>query len=169
MTMQRNPVYYISNIILPLFLLSTMVLASTLPSVELLNERMSISLSLVLTVVAVKFTTASYLPPVGYLTSLDKYVLASLLFVLCVALENCILMMYVCVGHCVHIPDEVLAGANEVEVYIAAALLSAWLLFNLKYVVVAWCGDCWPWTVRASKYRPLGLTSRSGLLQQGDS
>merc|ERR1712046_324640 len=123
LTAQRKPRYYMSNIYMPLFALCCTSLASTIPPVDALSDRMSISLTIVFTVVAVKITVGTYTPPVGYNTYLDLYVLVCLGFTLSVALENVLLLTYVCHGHC-HPPleDDILSLANDIETPLVTTL-----------------------------------------------
>ena len=51
-------------------------------------DRLSVTLTLMLTAVAYKFIVASALPQVSYLTSLDTYVLVCFLFLFLISVEN---------------------------------------------------------------------------------
>ncbi|KAL6069133.1 hypothetical protein QOT17_007669 [Balamuthia mandrillaris] len=55
---------------------------------DALPDRMSITLTLILTVVAFKYSVSDNLPKINYMTLLDKYVLVSFLFLYAMGLEN---------------------------------------------------------------------------------
>lgn len=65
---------------LPNFLLSVLVFTSWAIPAEELADRLSVTLTLVLTSVAFKYMVAQELPKISYLTLLDKYILMSFFF-----------------------------------------------------------------------------------------
>ena len=72
---RRESAYYLWNIALIDFLLVLTSLAVLLVPAEEFADRMSMSLTLLLTAVAFKQVVSMHLPSISYLTSLDKYVL----------------------------------------------------------------------------------------------
>jgi hypothetical protein len=58
-----------------------------------LGDRASVTLTLLLTLVAQKFTLSPDVPKISYLTFLDKYILSCLLLVILVAIENMIVII----------------------------------------------------------------------------
>ena len=85
---QRRAAYYMWNIALPNFLLSVLVFTSFAIAEEDLADRLSVTLTLVLTSVAFKYMVAQELPRINYLTLLDKYVLLSFVFLALVGVQN---------------------------------------------------------------------------------
>jgi hypothetical protein len=58
-----------------------------------LGDRAGITLTLLLTLVAQKFTLAPDVPKISYLTFLDKYILSCLLLVILVSIENIVVII----------------------------------------------------------------------------
>lgn len=92
--LERKPHYYICNVIFPMAIISFLALCSfsyNSDGTELAtNDRLGITLTMLLTAVAYKFVVASALPILSYNTLLDKYVLACFIFILLVSAENAI-------------------------------------------------------------------------------
>ncbi|CAK9008561.1 unnamed protein product [Durusdinium trenchii] len=85
---ERRAAYYIWNIALPNFLLSMLVFTSFAIPKEDLADRLSVTLTLVLTSVAFKYMVAQELPRISYLTLLDTYILVSFAFLALVGGQN---------------------------------------------------------------------------------
>ena len=87
---RRKYIYYLWNIAAMVNMIS--ILAFTSFSIERddIGKRLSVSLTLLLTVVAFKNFVSSILPKVSYLTLLDKYVLFNVAFIFFVAVENAV-------------------------------------------------------------------------------
>jgi len=90
---ERNPWYYLANVVVPLFLIVMLSMCAFALPVSDLSDRMSVVLTLVLTSVAFKYVVAGYLPKMSYMTFLDKYVLISFVMLCGVALENCVMFI----------------------------------------------------------------------------
>lgn len=85
---ERQPWYYLSNIVLVLFLITLMAAYTFSIDVTDAASRLELNFTLVLTSVAFKYTVSSYLPRITYLTLMDKYVLATFVFLGVVGFEN---------------------------------------------------------------------------------
>jgi len=85
----RKPTYYLSNVALPVFLLTLFCMSVFFFDTTDLAGRLSVVLSLILTSVAFKYVIAGYLPKVPYSTLLDKYVMWSFCTLFAVGIENC--------------------------------------------------------------------------------
>lgn len=72
--------YYLYSVAFPLFIITLSVCLAFLMSAEELADRLSVDLTLLLTAVAYKLYLGSCLPPVSYLTRLDVYTMASLVY-----------------------------------------------------------------------------------------
>lgn len=88
----RRPAFYLSNVVMPMTLLT--LLGPLSNAVEAdgslmgTGDRLSVSLTLLLTAVAYKFIVATSLPQVSYLTALDVQVLLCFAFLVVSAIEN---------------------------------------------------------------------------------
>ena len=88
----RRPYFYMSNVVLPMTLLT--LLGPLSNAIEAdgspmgTADRLSVSLTLLLTAVAYKFIVATSLPQVSYLTALDVQVLLCFGFLVLSAIEN---------------------------------------------------------------------------------
>ena len=83
-----------------------------------MSSRLSTTLTLVLTAVAYKYVVAQMVPPIGYDTILDRYVMLCFIFLSFVAAENCLAFQFK------HI--------SEREVIIGWALFGSFWIFNLR-------------------------------------
>jgi len=90
MQFRRDPSAHLFNIALPLFLINLISLGAFAVAPDEPADRLSISLTMVLTSVAFKLQISASLPPISYLTLLDWFVLTSFIFVSCIAGENII-------------------------------------------------------------------------------
>ncbi|CAM9106402.1 unnamed protein product, partial [Ectocarpus fasciculatus] len=90
--LERKAGYYVSNVVIPLAVLT--LLGPLSNAVEAdgsalgTGDRLSVTLTLILTAVAYKFVVAASLPQVSYLTLLDLHVLACFAFLVVNAVEN---------------------------------------------------------------------------------
>ena len=129
-TLNRRYGYYVTNVFLKMTMI-TYLTAVTAGAIDASGERMStadrlsVTLTLMLTAVAYKFIVASSLPQVSYLTSLDTYVLVCFLFMLLISVEN--VVWPACTA--------ALAGVEPFdEIYIMLIYLGGFTLFNLVYL-----------------------------------
>lgn len=88
---QRNPVHYLVQVLLVVFLLVAASFSVVGVPVGDVADRCSITLTLALTVVAFMSYIQSWCPPTPYLTLLDIYILGSLLVICVVMIENFII------------------------------------------------------------------------------
>jgi hypothetical protein len=90
----RRPMYYMSNVVMPMTLLTLLgPLSNSIEADGALMgtaDRLGVSLTLLLTAVAYKFIVATSLPQVSYLTALDVQVLLCFAFLVLSAIENCV-------------------------------------------------------------------------------
>ncbi|CAE7380348.1 unnamed protein product [Symbiodinium sp. CCMP2592] len=88
--MQRVPKYYFLNIVVPMCSIVAMSACYTQIKATEIADRLSTSLTLVLTAVAYKYLVAQMVPAIGYSTWLDWYVLMCWFFLAGIVLENCL-------------------------------------------------------------------------------
>jgi hypothetical protein len=91
MNVTRKIGFYVLNVIIPVFLLVNLSFASFFIDAMELTDRLTVTLTILLTLVALKYVIVQYLPTTSYVTYLDKYVLCSFIYVTLVALQNVIM------------------------------------------------------------------------------
>ncbi|XP_078360747.1 cys-loop ligand-gated ion channel-like [Oculina patagonica] len=87
---RRKNGYYLWNIAMIIFLIDILSFCSFSVEISSPSDRLSVTLTLLLTAVAFKFVVSQSLPTISYLTLLDKYVLSGLVFLCCMAIENAV-------------------------------------------------------------------------------
>ncbi|XP_019617103.1 PREDICTED: acetylcholine receptor subunit beta-like 1 [Branchiostoma belcheri] len=85
---QRKSAFYNWNTVLILFLIMALSFTVFFIPVEDYKDRLGVIFTLLLTTVAFKLVVSQYLPTVSYLTLLDKYVLACIIFQWVVAVQS---------------------------------------------------------------------------------
>jgi len=84
----RQPDFVLINIALPVtFFVPMAALMFCVPR-QVLDGRLSVTLAIVITSIAHKFTMSTMVPAVSYLTFLDKYVLASLAIIMLITFQS---------------------------------------------------------------------------------
>lgn len=122
MTVKRYPTFYLWNVVMPTNMLVILAFSSYL--MEELSDRLNITLTLLLTLVAFKLGINSYLPTTSYLTLLDKYSITSFVYLGVVFASNIVIFI---------IKDE---SAN---VIIGGFVSGLWVLLNFM-------GGLWAYT-----------------------
>lgn len=134
--MARQTGYYWTNVAVPMAVLTCMstMSAAVEPNGERLPtaDRLSVSLTLLLTAVAYKFVVASSLPTVSYWTMLDKYVLLCFCFILSFSLENVIYPGLLVDRSDPDNPEEIIP-----EIWLVGGYLALFTLFNIYFLIVA--------------------------------
>ena len=72
----RQPTFYLLNVGLPVFFFAPMAMLQFGVPRDQVDARLSVSLAIVLTATAHKYTVSSLVPAVSYLTYIDKYTLS---------------------------------------------------------------------------------------------
>merc|ERR1712134_237751 len=87
---RRRSSYFVWNVMIPVFLISSV--GCTVYGIPMsdLADRLSVTLTLMLTNVAYKITVADSLPQLGYLTYLDYFTVFNFVFLVILAFENLI-------------------------------------------------------------------------------
>jgi len=119
----RTVTYYIYNVMVIMFLLVMMAATSFAVPLTDAGGRLSVSLTLVLTSVAFKFSTAQNIPKVGYNTYLDVYLFVCFAFLSLIVAENAVVAR--------------LNLSQRDENIFIIAIGSLWVLFTLIEVVLA--------------------------------
>eukprot|EP00316_Scyphosphaera_apsteinii_P015692 CAMPEP_0119344888 /NCGR_PEP_ID=MMETSP1333-20130426/107201_1 /TAXON_ID=418940 /ORGANISM="Scyphosphaera apsteinii, Strain RCC1455" /LENGTH=400 /DNA_ID=CAMNT_0007357337 /DNA_START=684 /DNA_END=1886 /DNA_ORIENTATION=- len=88
---KRRPGFIIINVALPSLVIAMLPQFVFFVEVELVSDKLSISVAILLTAVALKFATAQYLPQIPYLTLVDKFVLTNSLIIVIATVFNAVL------------------------------------------------------------------------------
>jgi hypothetical protein len=88
---QRRPGYALINVALPMAGVATLCFVQFLLPVTDITDRLSISLTLLLTAAAYKFAISTMIPAISYLTMLDRYVLVCTGVIFAIVLESAVL------------------------------------------------------------------------------
>jgi len=124
----RRPGYYLWNVFFMVFVLGSLSFtAYAVPAGEV-ADRLSVLLTLVLSVVAFKYVLAQALPAISYLTMLDKYNIAAVATMFIIAISVSV------------IPNLGLEDDDLLRVDRAAAIVCGvlWLFANLWFLATAW-------------------------------
>eukprot|EP00794_Sanderia_malayensis_P003123 gene3123-3591_t len=85
---RRHSTHYLYNIALIMLLITTLTFASFTLDPNSPADRLSITLTLLLTSVGMKYVANGYVPQMDYLTLLDKYIIISMAFQFFVGVQN---------------------------------------------------------------------------------
>lgn len=129
-TIQRHVGFYVYNIIFPVFLLVILSCISFCLGIDELSNRMQITLTLLLTLVALKYVVCQYLPTTSYMTYLDIYVLISFLFMTIVALQN--VLCYMMTINMIHAEEHTQVLFNKISGY---TIMSLWMICNAMTII----------------------------------
>ena len=87
---KRNYTFFIVNVMVVITLIITLSWTSMLIHPDQLDERLSVTLTLLLTAVAFKFVVVESLPKLSYLTYLDMFLFSALFYLVVVIAESAI-------------------------------------------------------------------------------
>eukprot|EP00729_Bicosta_minor_P017839 gene17839-4579_t len=121
---ERRWGYYVWNVVLPSFIFTSLAFLSLLIPDEDLADRLSVTLTLMLTSAAYKIVAANAVPDVPFLTYLDTYCVTCLVFSVLVSVQNAIVCHYT-------------SHVENINLWSGISLLAAWLLYNM-YTAVKW-------------------------------
>jgi hypothetical protein len=130
LTFKRNASYYNWNVSSIMFLISSFALTGWAIEVDSPSDRLGVDFTLLLTAVAFKLVIASMLPPVAYLTVLDKYVMLCLFFISVATVAHALVPAI--------FAEEAAVDADVIVFY---AMAGFWLSVNLLYLLMC-CGMC---------------------------
>ena len=133
-TLARKAGYYFSNVCIPMCFISVLSLVSL--SIDMdgsylgTGDRLSVSLTLLLTGVAYKFVVASSLPQLSYQTMLDYYVWCCFAFLILLTIENTIYPLIFHHNRKYHPSIDM----DNVESYVALALGLFFVTMNIVWI-----------------------------------
>ncbi|KAL5019810.1 hypothetical protein ScPMuIL_002702 [Solemya velum] len=125
-TAARRSGFFIWNIMLMMFMISSLSITTFAVDRILPQNRLQLSLTLVLVAVTFRFVANQILPKISYLTILDQYILTNMTF-----------MYLVCIWHAVislFDYDKELAG--DMDYYAFITLISSYGAFQLIYTIL---------------------------------
>ena len=141
---QRKPFYHIINMAVPFSCFSMLaVLQCTVWTVDSVNHRAQLSMMLVLTGAAYKMAISNKLPPIHYLTLLDKFTLLQSLIIILVATESRLLSALVeRPGALDDVPEETLAMHDKetlamhgyYDATFSASVAGLWVLVHAYFI-----------------------------------
>jgi len=115
--------YYFWNVYLVLFLLVSMAGSTFAFSSDNLGDRMNVVITMVLTVVAFKFSISQTIPRINYATYLDRYFLACMTFLSAAVLENALFIR--------------IQWVADNDSWIGIIFLGLWILYHAWFVLRA--------------------------------
>jgi hypothetical protein len=128
--------YYVWNVGFTIFLI--VMLSSTTWSINptIVGERLAVTLTLVLALIAFKFAISTTIPKVPYLTYLDKYFIMAFMMLSIVAAENSL---------CAHIGEDAWDDRpndiqNSVDRWFFIIFMSVWFIINIVFLTCALTG-----------------------------
>lgn len=132
--------WFVFNQMIMMFLIASLAFVAFGVPVSDLADRCSITLALLLTIVAQKLSLVDSLPKLSYLTFLDRYIIHCLGVVIIVTIESFI-ASYICL-------HQIKAGGSneeaiksnifEKERYVIYPCFGLWLLYNMLVVCRVW-------------------------------
>jgi hypothetical protein len=132
MSVKRYAGSYVWNIILPLMLITLMSLGAFAVPFEDVADRLSVSMTMVLTAVAFKLQISQDIPKVHSPTTLDWYVLASFFVIFAVVAEN------VFIGLLLSDMDISPDQLESLDVMTRSVMFVVYVLVNIGFVIWFW-------------------------------
>ena len=129
--LERKFQFFFFNFIIPIFLLGLLQMISFLLPAEDLGGRMNITILVILTTVAFRFSMAAYLPISAYLTMLDRYMLSSVFFQTLVALQNVIVYLLATTD-----PISDSDVVFKFNIWAGTACASCWVLMHISIPLI---------------------------------
>lgn len=126
MQVRRHASNYMYNIILPTATLVSLAFCSFTVPVNEVADRASITLTLLLSIIAYKLIIKDELPKVNFLTLIDFYILASMAIVAMISFANAV------VGNGV---EEITDDVRQMDYECRVVLGTAWVLCNLGFTL----------------------------------
>mmetsp|Transcript_4128 Transcript_4128/g.7719 ORF Transcript_4128/g.7719 Transcript_4128/m.7719 type:complete len:402 (-) Transcript_4128:90-1295(-) len=122
MKIQRKPAFHIFNTIVPMMFIVATSLGSFVVPRDETADRLSVSLTILLTTVAFKLQIGDSLPQISYLTLIDEFILSSIAFVILVVLSNAVVSFL----------------SDEFDKFCFMAFAGLWLVMNLAFAFSFW-------------------------------
>ena len=128
---ERRYWFFFWNIVFPVFILVNLSFSSFLLGESALIDRLTVTLTLILTMFALKFAVSQYLPPTNYLTYLDRYVVISYVMLSIVAAQNVACSVLERVGD-----DGGVSNDQIFNIVTGGFLFVCWWIFNIGILLI---------------------------------
>jgi hypothetical protein len=125
--LRRSAANYLWNIIMPTCTMVTLSFMSFTVPLDEVADRASITLTLLLAIIAYKLIIKDELPKVSFLTLIDKYILASMSIVATIGFVNSALGSNV---------DQVTESLKSTDKHLKWILGTAWVLCNVYFMLL---------------------------------
>jgi hypothetical protein len=138
LTISRNVGFYIWNVMIPTVILVMCSFISFILTIDDLIDSCLITLTMLFTLIALKFSLTQYIQTTSYMTYLDKYILIAFIYISLVILQNVLMYSLSKLYH--NDPDE--DGDNHIKTIItinnisAFIMLGTWIVFNIIVVFI---------------------------------
>ena len=123
-TVSRKAGFYVSNAFALILLINSMSLAIFSIDCKAVANRLSVTLSLLLTSIVLKQTTNRNIPPVSYLTALDIYSLISIGFLCLEAIWHALIGTY-----------WVKPNATDIDKWVFITFVISYGIFNMIFLI----------------------------------
>lgn len=141
---ERISLFYVTNFFLVTFFVVGSVFGCQAIAYQDFGTRSSITFTILLTIISLKFIMASYTPKINYLTWLDYYNLLAMIFLVVVILENYVVSTVSSFSFLVIYPfglQYYTVSSEVIDVVVPEGLICFWVLFH----VLILCGWMWEW------------------------
>ena len=122
----RAALFFLMNVFFPIFVLILLDFSCYAIDFSDYNSRLNVSLIVLLTLAAFRFSLADSLPKLGYLTVFDKYDLSGLIFILAECIFNFILG--------VNVDDYDSSELKEVDYIFHLIISVSWILWTFGFL-----------------------------------
>lgn len=127
----RKPSFYLFEVALPAFLVVVLSFASFFFRCGQLYERLTISLTMVLTQMTLKFLVSQYIPATSYLTYLDKYIVVCFAYLFLVSVQNLASFIVNMLANPDDFEDTDAAAARRFNTVSGSVLAGVFMLFQI--------------------------------------
>eukprot|EP00483_Globobulimina_turgida_P001747 UN01749 len=137
---ERQPGFYFASIIIPNCLIVVAAFASFPIMIDdedkqFISDKLSISVTLMLTAVAFRYVITEQLPKVNYLTIMDYYLLEGFIMLTLLIFENAF------VGITSWSPIENIHKREEIDVWVATIFCIIWSLTHVWWLIILFSKD----------------------------
>merc|ERR1719193_1683749 len=121
---ERHASYHLSHTTGPLFMIVSAAFGAFFVPIGDTADRLSVSLTAMLTAVAFQFNVASQLPDAGYITAIDKYILLAFFTLFFVIIENMFMSCTALDNWDSH---------EEIDIFVGLFVYGLWVIYNVFF------------------------------------
>ena len=130
---QRRWSFYFINFVAPLFLLAAVNFVTFFLEPTQLNDKMNLTLTILLTTVAFRFSMVSYIPVTSYMTKLDMYMVVSFCMSFIITVQSLVVYMLETSESTMD-----LGLSNTFNIWCGTSLTSIWVLFHIAMPFISY-------------------------------